>query len=399
MSYDVASRRQLPKPIQKPEYSPEALGAACGSCSYRALGATPCKPRTNSNSRSLVVLDQPDPQSVKHGELRTTASQKLLEKSLAANGAGDGVSYLYTTACRRPEGATDKDEQQAIQACSQRLANEFEQASPPRGATELFWVLALGKNSFQAATGKGGDNLSWVGSPIEGVWPNTKVICSFDPWFISTQAGRRYGFVFQRHIERYVQLQDGRLKEWVWPEMVLDNTADALRRVLKVAQAGGEYGFDIEATGLDFEKDTITCLGFATEDLGVSVKMPCTMEEDFLCRSILACGTMVGVYLTGYDRRMMVAKKYKLTPHYEDLLLAHLVLEPAHKVRKLGWQAGTETWAPAWKSEHRQDDTGNTHWERGTEEQEREHRLYNARDTWMSLYLWRLYKQRLDEYK
>lgn len=394
----MMSRRQLPKPITKPYYEP--VGAECGGCPYQALGGkSPCKPRVTSNSKFLVVLDQPDPTSVRHGELRRTRSQKLLEDSLAASGAVEGVSYLFATACRKPEGAKDKDVDQAREACAKRLAAEFEQASPPRGADNVFWMLACGPQAFRATTGKGGDNLPWVGSPVEAVWSDTKVICTFDPWFVMSPGGRRYGIVFQKHLERYVQLQDGRLKEWVWPDLVLDNTADALRRVLKVAQAGGEYGFDIEATGLDFEKDVITCLGFAIEDLGVSVQMPCTLEEDELCRQILECGTMVGVYLTGYDRRMMVAKGYKLTPNYEDLLLAHLVLEPQHKVRKLGWQAGTETWAPAWKSEYRQDETGNTHWERGTDEEERRKRLYNARDTWMSLYLWRLYKPRLDAYK
>lgn len=393
------ARRTLPKPIVRPDYNPETLGASCGSCVYKALGGyAPCKPRTNSNSRFLVVLDQPDPASVRHGELRDTVPQKLLSNSLAANGAGSSVSYLYATACRKPEGAKDKDVSAAIEACSARLALEVEQARSSSGTGELQWVLALGDAAFQVATGKSGSNLSWAGSPIEGVWPNTKVICSFDPWFIGTQSGRRYGFVFQRHIERYVQLQDGRLQEWVWPETVVDNCADALRRVRDVAVAGGEYGFDIEATGLDFEKDTVTCLGFAIEDLAVSVQLPCSAEEEALCREILANGVMVGMNITGYDRPMMTTKGWKITPHYHDLMNAHLVLEPQHKVRKLGWQAGTETWAPAWKSEFRQDDSGNTYWSLGSEEQEREKRFYNGRDSWMGLYLWGIYKPRLDAY-
>lgn len=388
------ARRTLPKPIQKPDYDPKALGSTCSICPYKALGATPCKPRIEGNSRFLVVLDQPDPVSVKHGELRTTVSQKLLERGMAEAGA-DSVSYLYATACRRPKDAKDKDVEQATQSCQPRLAAEIAQASPPSNVNEpeRKWLLALGDYAFRVSTGKLGAADAWRGSPVESVWPGWKTISSWDPYVIGTAKGSRYAAVWYTHLDRYVKLATGELADFDWGELVINKPLEALRRIHAVASRGGEYAMDIETSGLGWDV-SLNCIGFAIDGLAVSVKVPYESKEiEALVRDTLRRGTMITQNGYFFDREYLRRNGYDLTAQYEDCLFASSILTP-QLPKSLAFQAASEFHGEAHKSQYHADESGVLGWGEVTEEL----MTYNCKDCVVTLMLWRTQKSRFATY-
>ncbi len=395
------SRRKLPRAIEKPDYTP--LWAECGSCVYNALqGCQPVKPRIVPNSRFLVVLDQPDPVSVKHGELRTTVSQKLLERGMAESGADD-VSYLYATACRRPKEASDKDEQQAIESCRPRLATEIKsvrQSSHPDVPVRN-WLLALGEIAFKATTGKLGSSDAWRGSPVQ-TESLGKVIPSWDPYVIGTAKGSRYAAVWATHLYRYVQLATGQLGDFIWPESVVDGwgpLGGSLSRLAEHAEAGGEVSVDIETHGLGLDA-AISCIGFACGADACCIQLPLSGDYDVLVRRILSAGVMVGQNISAFDRRVLSRAGYELTPHYEDTLLAASVLDP-QLPKNLGALVSAEYHAPAHKAEFKSDkETGVLQgmWDSSDPAVERERRIYCLRDSYTTLLVWRRQKERLAAY-
>lgn len=392
-------RRNLPKPISKPEYEP--VQAACGSCPYQALGGrSPCKPRTNSNSRFLVILDQPDPASVRHGELRDTVSQKLLANSLAASGATD-VSYLYVTACRRPEGASDKDVEQAIQSCRPRLEAEIDAARQSSHVDDSSrkWLLALGENAFRSVSGKLGSSDAWRGSPIDTVRLGEKAIPSWDPYIVNTAKGSRYAAVWVTHLDRYVKLATGQLGDFQWPEIVVDDVSNALEYIALAAEAGEEVSTDIETRGLGLES-AISCIGFSTLRQSACVQFAPSERDGLLIRRILASGVMVGQNLAAFDRRVLARAGYKLTDRWEDTMLAASILDPQLD-KNLGFLVNAEFHAEAHKAAFKTDkETGIQQgtWDSTDPAVERDRREYCLKDAYTTLLLWQRQKERLQSY-
>lgn len=393
-------RRQLPRPIEKPQYEPEQ--AQCSICPYQALGGrSPCKPRTQSNSRFLVILDQPDPASVKHGELRTTASQKLLEKSMASCGATD-VSYLYATACRRPEGASDKDVEAAIQACAPRLQNELNAFRGEGRAGEPFWVLSLGDLAFRAATGKTGSAEPWRGSPVVGEIPGTKVIASWDPYQIGTAKGSRYAAVWVTHLDRYVKLATGQLPPFEWPEVIVDEgqkLTATLEAIAQHAEAGGEVSTDIETRGLGLDS-AISCMGFSCESASACVQLPASLRDGEFISRILRAGVMVSQNGAAFDRRVLARAGYELTPRWDDTMLAASILDPQLD-KNLGFLVNAEFHAEAHKAAFKTDkETGIQQgtWDSTDPAVERERREYCLKDAYTTLLLWQRQKERFQTY-
>lgn len=393
-------RRKLPKPIEKPPYEP--VGARCGSCPYTALGGRePVKPRTNSNSRFLVVLDQPDPASVRHGELRTTASQRLLEKSLAESGATD-VNYLYAAACRRPEGAKDKDVAEAIRACKPRLEAEIEQANPQGGGDELRWLLTLGNASFQSVTGKSGSADAWLGSPVAAELAGTKVIPSWDPYYIGTPKGSRYAAVFTTHIDRYVKLTTGQLPPFQWGEEVVDSgpgMLSALQRILDAARTGQKVAVDIETNGKGTDSK-ITCVGLAIRGLSACAQYPFLPEEQELFFEILRVAHTVMQNGRSFDSKVLTKHGFKLEGPWDDTLLAASILDP-QLPRNLGFLVNSEFHAEAHKAEFKTDqETGVLEgiWDSTDPAIQRERRIYCGRDAVTTELVWGVQEERLSRY-
>lgn len=320
---------------------------------------------------------------------------------MASCGASN-VSYVYATACRRPEGATNKDVEAARKSCSQRLAAEVDAVRQDRPAGELFWVLALGETAFKATTGKSGASDAWRGSPLVGELAATKVIATWDPYQIATPKGRRYAAVWVGHLDRYVKLATGQLPPFEWPEIVVDGGAvleASLRAILDGARAGGTVSVDLETRGLGLDS-AISCIGLASDRGACCIQLPPSVPNDLLVREILSCGVMLGQNLAAFDRRVLARAGYALTDKWEDTLIAASILDPQLD-KNLGFLVNAEFHAEAHKAAFKTDrETGIQQgtWDSTDPEVERERREYCLKDAYTTLLLWHVQKRRLKEY-
>jgi DNA polymerase I-like protein with 3'-5' exonuclease and polymerase domains len=119
---------------------------------------------------------------------------------------------------------------------------------------------------------------------------------------------------------------------------------------------------DIETTGIDPWTIDITRIGFADETCSISVPW-CDWQDvegvrgrhlliEELVRRLLR-SSRLKVFQNGiFDRTVFRVHKIECRPPFFDTLYAHMIYSPGTK-HDLGFQAGQELHAPAWKAEFR----------------------------------------------
>lgn len=392
-------RRPGIKAADRTSYDAEAAGALCKDCRFKALGASPVRP-PQGRGKLVIVDSYPTAYDDKAGHEVPTRASRLLDNTLTEIGATD-VCRTWATLCHPPETSDESDLKQAIGCCKPRLERELEQSSPINETTQRRWILALGDEAFWVTTGKMGSSESWKGSPVASVFANTKVLPSYQPRHVLSKEGRKLGRLFYKHVERAVAFAVGQLGDFEWPADIVDDgpELDACLESLAVhAEAGGEYAFDIETRGLDLTSD-ISCISFATPERSCCVQLP-SRRYDALIRRILSSGHAVGQNISAFDRRCLAKHGYELTPYYEDTLLAASILDP-QLPKNLGALVGAEFHADAHKASFKADkETGilQGDWLSTDPEVERARRIYCLRDSYTTLLVWHVQRDRLALY-
>lgn len=402
-------RRDAKKKIARPRYDAVAAGAKCSECPL-AKTVQPIEPpglrQYPGKGRLAVILDCPSLYESDKGHVLDTSANRLLKETLTYVNAG----HVYTTyACLcSTAGASDADIQRAVLSCKPRLQAELD-AFEARGrgdSSQPQWRLLLGGLAWQslAADTFRGDRHSWYGSPL--VFPNTEgnqptsAIASRSPTELTTKAGRRHTGHWTKHVERAAMLADGRLSRFEWPEIVTDACTPALHRVLKEIREGRDWGFDIETDGLTKDAN-ISCVSIAVETLSVCVQLPMTIEEEVIVREILTFKGMCGQNIGYYDRPLLEYQGWVLHPEFNDTLFAASVLDPQMDKDLHSLIAG-EFAAEAHKAGFKTDvDTGvlqGNIWSSTDPKIAKERRLYCAKDSYTSLLIWLVQKQRLAAY-
>lgn len=396
-------RRPSVRQAERTVFDAEAAGSQCSECRFKALGAVPVKPEGGRGS--LVIVDSfPTAYDDKAGHCVPTKASRLLDNTLAELKVY-GVVKTWATLCHPPETSDESDLKQAIGCCKPRLERELEQSSPINETTKRRWILALGDEAFWVTTGKVGSSESWKGSPVTSVFANTKVLSSWQPRQVISKEGRKLGRLFFRHVERAVRFAQGQLGDFEWGEEFVDSgpeLLEALQKIADYADAGNEYGFDLEADGLALTSK-ISCFAFAIPGMSVCFELPCSSEEDKFARRIFRSpGVMVTQNGSAYDRRVLKKQAYELGENYDDTLLAASILDPQLK-KDLQSLVSAEFHSEAWKSEFKKDaETGvltGDIWGSTDPKVARERRVYSGRDANSTLQIWFVQKQRLSLYE
>jgi DNA polymerase I-like protein with 3'-5' exonuclease and polymerase domains/uracil-DNA glycosylase len=409
------SRRPRIRQIERTVYDAQAAGAQCGVCPL-SVSCKPCRPgAARSGGQSdirnggilVVVGDNPSRYDDVHGREVPSTPSKFLERSLASAGATEYIK-TWATLCRPPEDATNDDINNAIASCAPRLANEMAHYRAQTGIPDdsRLWVLALGEQAFRATTGLHSSSEPWRGSPIkksQEAGGDVGVIPTFDPGYVLSPKGTRFGRVFQTHVERAVQFSKGQLSDFVWPESLVDDDGrrrERLGAIAELAKAGGEVSVDIETRGLGLDSE-ISCIGIASDVGSVCVQLPFeSADTERLVRDCLRSGVMVGQNISAFDRQVLKRAGYELTSHYEDTLLAASILDP-QLPKNLGALVSADFHAEAHKAAFKADkETGvlSGMWDSLDPAVERERRIYCLRDAYTTLLVWQRQKERLADY-
>lgn len=398
------SRRSIKPTIDRDTYDPKACGAQCGSCPLNAKGALPVRPRgtVGKNPSLSIITDYPTEYEVRHGRYLPTRASRFIDDTINQNQVED-VYYSTALACRPPKGTTDDELRDAISCCAPRLQSELNtlEKHGAGGASNSTWSILLGDVAWRAGTeGLSSSPEAWRGSPVKTRWSGIKAIATWDPGYLHTKKGRRYALVWTRHVERALMLSDGRLKDFKWPESIVNEDEaqeTTLEKLALSAECGAEISVDIETRGLGLDSP-ISCIGFAAEGAACCVQLP--TKFDSLVRRILKSGVMVGQNISSFDRQVLSRAGYELTPQYEDTLLAASILDP-QLPKNLGALVSSEFHAEAHKAAFKADkETGvmSGMWNSTDPEVERERRIYCLRDAYTTLLVWRRQKERLKEY-
>lgn len=391
------SRRPAIKALQRATVDAEGLGCRCSECPLKLVhNKQPINPQSDPRPGPFILRDSPSKYDVKVGRPVPSASSRFLERTLNQANAHEGTTS-YALLCDT-FGAKDNEIKEAVRCCKPRLDAELDQARALLNPGERQWLLSLGQQAFSAATGKLSSQDAWLGSPIEA-GPLRSVVPAHAPDYVLSKEGRRYGGVFQKHVERAAMLADGRLEAFEWPENVVDDCTAALEKIATAAETGAEVSIDIETRGLGLDS-AISCIGFASEQSACCIQLPLCSVDDALVRRILRTGIMVGQNIA-FDRGVLAHHGYELTPLRDCTMLAASILDPQLK-RNLGALTSAEFHAEAHKAEFHSDVesgvlTGGI-WGSTDPKVERNRRIYCLRDSYVTYLLWQRQKQRLQHY-
>lgn len=395
------ARRSIAKKVERPTFDAKAVAAQCGICPLSIqYNCQPVKPPGGSG-KLAVIQDYPTKFESQYGKSMPSSASKVLSKTLA-NAQAKGVYSTWALLCTPPKEATDAEVEEAVRCCQPRLKHEVDALSTSVPPGEHTWLLAMDKWSFRATTDKSGSPDPWLGSPVTGVTPNTKVIPTWGAGFVLSPKGTRYAKVWSTHVERAAMLSDGRLGAFEWPEDIVDEgsaLSETLRNLVVWVEAGNEVSVDIETRGLGLDSP-ISCIGFAGGNFACCVQLPLSVVDDALVRAILANGNMVGQNVSAFDRQVLRRAGYELTPRYEDTLLAASILDPQIP-KNLGALVSAEFHAEAHKAEFKSDKESGVlqgMWDSNDPTIERERRIYCLRDSYTTLLVWQRQKERLASY-
>lgn len=378
------------------EFDPEKLGCKCSECPYKSHPkAEPFsfKPQSKGpKSPALVIVnDWPMESDIAAGRVKENSTSRFVE--VAFHAAGNHNTLQIPALLCRPPKAADSGVKQALACCRPRVEASIRAA----GAS---WVLAAGPSAFVSVTAQEGDSEPWLGSPMPARFEGIQVIPTYIPWLVRQKAGSRFTGQFIAHIDRIARLADGRLKEFVWPEIIIDNCESGLRRILQSVLSGSRIGVDLE-TRSDM---SISCIGLAIDNLAVCVQQPMSAIETELVEQILLAAHIETQNGPAFDHRVLRRRIKVLPPgwptKWDDTLLRAAILVPQLK-KNLGALVSNEFHASAHKAQFKTDEetgrmTGD--WDSRDPEVEYSRRIYCAKDAWTTLMLAYRQDEQLEEY-
>src|SRR6185369_5445957 len=365
-----------------------ALGALCSDCPFK--DQQPVLPSYTPNAKLVVLAESPGKTEVYEGRPLVGPTGQWVDECLEKQNISRGHLHVSNAVlCRPTKSATPKDWKQAVKCCKPRLVRELKKV---RSKT----VFALGKWALYATTGKG-KIVPWVGAPLAGGpdFPKHTILPSLHPTFCRFYQSA-YSPVFEIFLQRAWLLATKQLRPWRWPKLVIKPGPAMLEALKQIRDSNMPVGVDVETAGVDPMQSRLLCLGLATRKLAVSVPWPIDqlpVEYRALITEILE-STEPKIMQNGqHDLLTMKHNNFKIKHFTFDTLLAHAVVAPqiAHD---LGLIATIEYHAPRWKTEFGEE-TDLKGAAKFTNRDPLELRLYNAKEAYMTVRLYRPLVRRL----
>lgn len=371
----------------RPQFDARPLGADCDACPMK--GRNPVPPGPSPSPKLIILSESPGPREEREGVQLIGQAGFYLFQALKETGLKRSDCHLTcATLCRPSHKPTPKEWKVALKCCRPRLVRELEQSTCKS-------IFVLGGRALQQTFGKA-SVMAWMGAPLKGV----KEFAAFDLLPSMHPAGiigkPQWRQVFPRFAQRAVDMAAGRLPEWKWPSIVIEE-GDVMHRTLRgMYLKGAPVGVDVETGGIDPRTAPLLCIGIANDTSAVSVPWPPksqAIKDATLC--LLASDIQKVMHNGAFDMRVFVAQGIEVGNFSFDTLLAHSIGYPQLEHR-LDFVSSAEFAVPKWKTEFRA-----TTDQKGTEaflrRDELELRDYNAKDAATTIKLLGPLQQRIDE--
>lgn len=379
-------------------------GAECGTCPLQDRPAVVI--RQNRGAALTVLGEAPGINEEEQGDFFVGATGRFLQNTLASHGMlWPDVNRDNVLLCRPDRQTPAKQWKQAIACCAGRLQRTL-------GEVKSTAILALGKRAMHAVTGRS-EVAEWGGAPIpgEGRFAGSTIVATFHPAFAMRKGKRTWLPAIAIHIERAVMVAQGRLPKWEWPRVITDPGPEMVATLRRFLRTRPSLGVDIENCRVG-GRELILAIGLATRTEAISTPwdgyiagkhgeqvelamLPYGVEVARLVRQILADPRIRKSYQNGkHDIVTLRACGIDVEGYDFELLFAHCVVAP-NMAHSLGWIAGLETSADAWKAaEKLRDVVGGESFMRREPERLR---VYNGRDGIMVEHLKPLMLERLGQ--
>lgn len=358
--------------------TPQDLGCSCDVCPLKdRKPVTPAQVRAPKSKRLAIISDYPGQDETKTGSFFTGPSGDLVNRRFLdhLNIPRSEIHFSNALLCWPGRSLPPKEWKQAVACCRPRLSRELEQVKPRA-------VLAMGPRALQSLTGKS-QHTKFLGTPMRGEdffvggrKKGTKVadftgldniVPTLQPAMLFRDSWQ-YVPIIRCHVERAWKLATGELAPWEWGPLYLDPDAEMVRALEGMLARSGPMSVDIETTGIDPWEIDITRIGFADKVCAISVPwcdwqgVEGVRERSFVGSQAQYIATLtldllessrLKVFQNGiFDRTVFRVHEIECRPPFFDTLYAHMIYSPGTK-HDLGFQAGQELHAPAWKAEFR----------------------------------------------
>lgn len=381
------------------------IGKSCRECPLYKRPAI--IPPARTKAKLILVGEAPGEMEEEQGDFFVGPTGRFMQRVIERHGIQWEHVHRNNALLCRPHFKMGEDQwKKALSCCSKRLQRDLKKV-------KCKTVLTLGKKSMQAITGRP-HLFDWAGAPMQGKEPFEKhtVVCTAHPAFAMRKGKRAYLPVIAIHAMRAVYIALNKLPKWRWPPLIIDPGPEMVDALTKMLKEKRRISVDVETFGED-PSATLLALGLGHKDLAVSMPwdeytagkhgdvgeiatQPYGVEIAKLARAILADPHIPKTMQNGqHDILTLRAHRIQIEGYSFDTLFAHAVAAP-QLPHKLGFIAGIETHAPAWKAEyHAGSDL------KGAAKFARQHpsnlRTYNACDVVMTDALTDIAEERLDQ--
>lgn len=377
----------MPRAKALPVIDGRTLGADCDNCPLNGNIVVP--PTTNKKPLAIILAEGPGFTEEAKQEPLVGESGQLMDRILDWCGEHRSSFHLTNTVlCRTTKSLSPAEWKKARDACRPRLERELKQVRTKS-------VIAFGKHALTATTGKQ-KITDWMGAPLKGE-PDTffdgyNVLAMYHPAHALREP--HWIPVLARHLHRGILLAKGELPAWKWPTTYTEGEG-LTKALLKILQTETLVAVDVETDGLDPLKAKLLNVGIAALKFAVSVQWDrCSARQKKLVAQILKNRRIKKICHNGqYDELSLETNGLPMEGYEYDTLYAASVLSP-RLPRKLDILACIEFPAERWKTTFRiTKDTPGTN--RFVSADPYERAIYNARDAWITLLLWRKLSERI----
>lgn len=334
-----------------------------GNCAQCPLKGRPAVVIPSRCGAPITLLGEaPGPREEEQGDFFVGATGRFARHQFERFGESWQQLHRDNVLLCRPDKKLAKGEwSKAVAACRPRLLRTMAEAQSPV-------IVAFGAKAMAAVTGRSG-LADWGGTLMDGTgeFAKQKVVATWHPAFALRKGKRGYLPVIAIHIRRACRLSQGTLIPYRWPKVIIEPGPRMVRALQKMLREKRRLAVDVETSRADAAA-TLLSVGLGTRDLVVSapwdgylwkggeqedlVLLPNGVEIAGLIRRILADPTIpkTGQNLQ-FDIRVLRAHGLELEGWEFDTLVAHNVTAP-QLPHKLGFIAGIETNAYAWKADY-----------------------------------------------
>lgn len=388
----------------------------CANCPLKKRPAIVPPPRTKA--KLILIGEAPGEMEEEQGDFFVGPTGRVMQRYIERHSLPwEQVHRNNALLCRPSFKMGDDDWKRALIACKPRLIRDLKKVTSKT-------ILTVGKKSMTAVTGRP-HLFDWAGTPMKGEQAKKikgqmvggelaayDVICTAHPAFALRKGKRGFLPVIAIHAQRAVHIALGKLPKWQWPPIIIDAGKPMRAALTKMLKEKRRVAVDVETFGED-PRATLLALGIGHRGLAVSLPwdeytagkhgdvgeiatQPYGVEIAKLARTILADPSIPKTMQNGqHDVLTLKAHNIEINGFAFDTLFAHAVAAPLLP-HKLGFIAGIETHAPAWKAEY-----GSSSDLKGAAKFARQNpvalRTYNARDVIMTDVLTDIATERLEQ--